>query len=278
MWFLIVIAAGVWLDVHLAHLREKRQEQWSREPHPQHLVHSHWTHVVWLVGMVWALIYFAGCGTKQPERQASTPNVVEAPRQGTLEYLDAKNGFRDLTFGSWVAVGMQFVNELDGLKVFSRPSDDLRIGAGRAEAILYGFYEGKLARVGIVTRGRSNSWAVREVLIEAYGSGTSWNSVLANYHGPNDPDNEITLGDILGGFARQKLAQQHEIRMAVINQLSEMAKKNSGDLWWNGRRIHLFYSEDNATQDATITFTSVEIQHQRDADEKTKTKKGVGDL
>lgn len=72
--------------------------------------------------------------------------------QGSLSYLDSKNGFRDLKFGSPISSSNGF--KLDGTtdalnKSYTRTTDKLSIGNTPLEAITYTAYNGKLARVNL---------------------------------------------------------------------------------------------------------------------------------
>ena len=109
-----------------------------------------------LAGATWA---------KEP---AAKPPVEPAP--GSLAYLDAKNGFRDVRFGSVPTKDMELAGVDGEEKIYIRPTDSLEIGGGTCEKILYVFHAGHLRAVSVTTEGWKNNRAIRESLHAAYGA------------------------------------------------------------------------------------------------------------
>ena len=105
---------------------------------------------------------------------------------GSIAYLDARNGFRDVTFGSSVSKypGMVLVERDGDMKVYKRPKDDLTLGEGRLQSILYFFYKDQLSEVMLETVGLVNSRAALAVLSHAYGPGGQANQFLETYVWP----------------------------------------------------------------------------------------------
>lgn len=92
----------------------------------------------------------------------------------SADALDAKYGFRDLKFETDTSAieGLVF-GEATPLKLLaSRPSDARKVGAATISRIDYGFYQGRLYEVTLVTKGLTNSHALREVLEGQFGEGT----------------------------------------------------------------------------------------------------------
>lgn len=91
---------------------------------------------------------------------------------GVLADLDARNGFRDTTFGTPPAAypGMVFARQDGPLAIYVRPGDELRMGmAIPLTYIVYGFYQSQLATVMIGAKGEVDAYAIISVLQEAYG-------------------------------------------------------------------------------------------------------------
>src|ERR1044071_5376805 len=76
-------------------------------------------------------------------------NEISAPKAGSLEYLDARYGFRDLKFEQAIeSCKTMVVLEDDGdMKFYTRQDDLLEQGGIKLKSIEYGFYKGKLACV-----------------------------------------------------------------------------------------------------------------------------------
>jgi hypothetical protein len=101
---------------------------------------------------------------------AKEPRPTPVP--GSVYYLDSKNGFRDLKFGSTPTKDMELARVDGDERIYQRPKDSLEIGDGKCKQILYVFYKNRLHTVQIVTGGRNNSRAVRDALYAAYGKPT----------------------------------------------------------------------------------------------------------
>lgn len=104
---------------------------------------------------------------------ASTALAAAAP-MGTIAYLDATYGFRDVRFDTPFASfhGLQPVaGPRSAGACYVRADEDLRLGDGDAEEIRYCFTDERLAAIEIRTRGRGDGAALREVLEAAYGPG-----------------------------------------------------------------------------------------------------------
>jgi len=112
--------------------------------------------VLTLAGVTWA---------KEP----SSKSAAE-PGPGSLAYLDAKNGFRDVRFGSAPTKDMELARVDGEEKIYVRPRDSLEIGGGTCKEILYVFHAGRLRAVSVSTEGWKNNRAVRESLHAAYGA------------------------------------------------------------------------------------------------------------
>ncbi len=108
----------------------------------------------------------------EPASGIQPTTVAPEPEPGSLAYLDAHNGFRELTFGEPPAPSMVLANEVGAKQYYTRPDDNLSLGAAHLEPLLYGFYKQRLQTVLIQTKGAANSHAIFEELQRAYGPGT----------------------------------------------------------------------------------------------------------
>jgi hypothetical protein len=115
------------------------------------------------------------------EIDAASRNRQAGPAPGTLSNLDAKNGFRDLTFGQPPTPEMRLEEDAGDTKSYVRATDDLTIGGAQLHYIHYHFYKNRLEAVFIRTKGYVNSVAIVEVLHQAYGKGNQPNQFMEKY-------------------------------------------------------------------------------------------------
>lgn len=94
---------------------------------------------------------------------------------GDLEALDAENGFRDARFGAPVESfdDLELISEngARGTRVYVRRDDALSLGDAALDGITYGFHQGRLYFVALLSSGRRNARAVLAELERAYGPG-----------------------------------------------------------------------------------------------------------
>lgn len=117
---------------------------------------------------VLAGLLLTGCEQKQPApkpvKKVKVAKAKPEPKQkpvkqpvavqpGTLQYLDAKNGFRDVDFGvsSDSLTGLVPVSEdaARRLKTFTRTGDELSLGDVPLQKIEYTFFDDKLCQVSL---------------------------------------------------------------------------------------------------------------------------------
>jgi hypothetical protein len=90
--------------------------------------------------------------------------------------LDEKYGFREMKFESDVSAYPDLVKlpveDANGpQQLYTRPSDQLKVGDATLSAIVYEFYNGKLATVTLETVGTNNTIALQDALRAQYGPG-----------------------------------------------------------------------------------------------------------
>jgi hypothetical protein len=102
---------------------------------------------------------------------------------GSLKYLDARNGFRDVTFGTPLSQypDMELAEDSHGIQTYKRPHENLQIGTIAVQQIGYSFYKNQLYAVIVIVKGSLNSSALLETLTHAYGAGTQPNPYMKHY-------------------------------------------------------------------------------------------------
>lgn len=149
-----------------------------------------------------------------------------------VKALDQKNGFRDLTFGVdtlAIAQRMQEPTKNPNTKIYSRPTDELKIGAAELKDIYYYFYKNQLSDIIIHTKGLVNSKAMLAALQANYGRGEQYNRFIENYNWAgrvvtmNYDENSIT-GDAVLFISSNPIGKQQRADEAAA------AKKAKGDL------------------------------------------------
>ena len=123
----------------------------------------------------------AATGLPDPSAGAEPSAGAREASPSSLAALDFKNGFRDLKFGEPPTHSMVLKDDAGDKKYYTRPEDDLSIGGGRANQLIYGFTNNRLSTILIQTNGMSNSRALLEVLRQAYGPGSQPDPSLPRY-------------------------------------------------------------------------------------------------
>lgn len=125
-----------------------------------------------------SVVSVSSCGRlARPITAADSPSAFASsaatanPPPGSLAYLDAKNGFRDLTFGDPPPEGMLTTEEDGGRRVYVRPDDELTIGDAHVRRMTYTFYRERFAAVRLHTTTLADGRALLAVLQQAFGPG-----------------------------------------------------------------------------------------------------------
>ncbi|MBC7449602.1 MAG: hypothetical protein H7330_16240 [Hymenobacteraceae bacterium] len=156
--------------------------------------------------------------------------TVGAAHAQSVADLDTKYGFRDLKFETDTSAIEGLVpSEATPLKLIaSRPADAKKIGGATISRIDYGFYQGRLYEVAIVTKGVTNSHALREVLESQFGEGTlvsaagqdrNWDGKLVRLAYREDP----AFHNATVRFTHKKLNEQ-------LQTAQKLVKKGASDL------------------------------------------------
>lgn len=109
-----------------------------------------------------------GCGGKTREFGV----VSDTALGGSVAYLDAMSGYRELPFGGGVTRDMKRAEKQDAQVTTSyvRSDEDGRVGAAKASAIRYVFFQNEFASVIIESSDRKNNEALLDALWKAFGS------------------------------------------------------------------------------------------------------------
>jgi len=116
-----------------------------------------------------------------PAMASDAPAAPPDVPMGSIAYLDARNGFRDMRFGDAPTPGMTLIEDGGDTKIYRRASDDLSIGSGRLSFLVYSFYKNRFCEAMLKTRGILDSQALLETFRAAYGPGYQANEFLPEY-------------------------------------------------------------------------------------------------
>jgi len=97
-----------------------------------------------------------------------------APDQmGHVHYLDYKNGFRGVKFGSPSSAipGLSLVSEKGSMKVYQKSGESLTLGACQLDHIYYHFVDDKFMGVSLFPKDIDDGQALREIFEIAFGDG-----------------------------------------------------------------------------------------------------------
>jgi hypothetical protein len=113
----------------------------------------------------------------KPAAASAHPAAKEpAPDQmGHVHYLDYKNGFRGVKFGSPSSAipGLNLVTERGSMKIYQKSGDTLTLGACQLDKILYHFVDDKFMGVSLFPKDVDDGQALREIFEIAFGEGAT---------------------------------------------------------------------------------------------------------
>jgi hypothetical protein len=109
---------------------------------------------------------------------ASAHPVAKEPapdQMGHVHYLDYKNGFRGVKFGSPSSAipGLNLVSEKGSMKIYQKSGDTLTLGACQLDKILYHFVDDKFMGVSLFPKDVDDGQALREIFEIAFGDGAT---------------------------------------------------------------------------------------------------------
>lgn len=150
--------------------------------------------------------------------------VAASALAGSIEDLDAKNGFRGIRLGCTVAeLGeVTSLGQKDGLDLYSSPPGQFSVGHISLKPIIYAVYKDQLMSIEVVPARLEDKDALIQVMTEAYGpptfSGTWIGKVVELYDEPT------------GGFRFSSQAIKKQWQADQEEAKKETAKKAASDL------------------------------------------------
>jgi hypothetical protein len=105
-----------------------------------------------------------------PAGKEPAPNEM-----GHVHYLDYKNGFRGVKFGSPSSAisGLSLVRESGPMKMYQKSGDTLTLGACTLDHIYYHFVDDKFMGVSLFPKDVDDGKALREIFEIAFGDGAT---------------------------------------------------------------------------------------------------------
>jgi hypothetical protein len=112
----------------------------------------------------------------KPQDKVAAHPVTKEPAEnerGHVHYLDYRNGFRGVKFGTPVSSfqGLELIRDTGATKIYRKTNDDLKIGEAQLEQIRYHFADDKFMGVSLFTKDESDGQALLVVFQLAYGNG-----------------------------------------------------------------------------------------------------------
>ena len=109
-------------------------------------------------------------GSAHPAAKEPAPDQM-----GHVHYLDYKNGFRGVKFGSPSSAipGLSLVRESGAMKMYQKSGDTLTLGACTLDHIYYHFVDDKFMGVSLFPKDVDDGIALREIFEIAFGEGAT---------------------------------------------------------------------------------------------------------
>jgi hypothetical protein len=118
-----------------------------------------------------------GQGNTVVAKAPTAPTKPDLPPSaiGHTHYLDFKNGFRGIPFGTPIGEFGQvtLVREVGPVKLYRRDAENLTLGDVQLSDAIHQFISGKYMGVSLYAKGRVNSGALQRLLEAAFGPGAS---------------------------------------------------------------------------------------------------------
>ena len=135
-----------------------------------------------VAGSAAALAATLAFGQDKPAAPAKKPMsahpAVKEPAEnemGHVHYLDHKNGFRGVKFGSPSSAipGLNLVTERGSMKIYQKSGDTLTIGVCQLDKILYHFVDDKFMGVSLFPKDIDDGKELRQIFEIAFGEGAT---------------------------------------------------------------------------------------------------------
>lgn len=110
---------------------------------------------------------------------------VASAHAGSVDVLDAEDGFRGARFGTPIESfqDLELISSrgAGGTRLYVRASEELRLGGAVLDGVTYGFYQGDLYFVALFTSGARNADAALAQLERVYGPGRKLDGATREY-------------------------------------------------------------------------------------------------
>jgi len=155
--------------------------------------------------------------TTMAPTSSTQPVVHDLPANvpGHTEFLDHKNGFRGVTFGTPISQfkNLEVLHDRGAIKAYRKTDEDLNLGSVTLISIVYVFVHDKFYAVSLHADGGYNGTNLLKIFQAAFGPGahpegtpnkTFWAGKVAGAHFYEDvqPNNEVR--GWIGGLELQK--------------------------------------------------------------------------
>jgi hypothetical protein len=166
-----------------------------------------------VIGVLGAQGVAQGGSTEMGKPTSSTQPVVHdlpANVPGHTEFLDYKNGFRGIAFGTPVGQfkNLEIVRDRGAVKGYRKTDEDLNIGAVTVTNIVYIFVHDKFYAVSIHADGGFNGTNLLKVFQAAFGAGA---------HPEGTPTKYYWAGKVAGAHFFEDVEPNHEVRGWIGN-------------------------------------------------------------
>jgi len=154
-----------------------------------------------------AVAQTSGTNDMAKPTSSTEPVVHELPPNvpGHTEFLDYKNGFRGIAFGTPVGQfkNLEIVHDRGAVKAYRKTDDDLNIGNVTLTSIVYVFVHDKFYAVSLHADGGYNGSNLLKVFQTAFGAGAR----------PDGPSSKyFWAGKVAGAHFYEDVEPNHEVR------------------------------------------------------------------
>ncbi len=145
--------------------------------------------------------------TMQAPTQPSQPVVHDLPANvpGHTEFLDHKNGFRGVTFGTPLSQfkNLEVLHDRGTIKAYRKTDDDMNLGNVTLTQIVYVFVHDKFYAVSLHADGGYNGTNLLKIFQAAFGPGA---------HPEGTPTKTFWAGKVAGAHFYEDVEPAHDVR------------------------------------------------------------------
>jgi hypothetical protein len=126
-------------------------------------------------GLAFAQDKPAAAPVKKPAAAHPAAKEPAENEMGHVHYLDYRNGFRGVKFGSPSSAipGLSLVREQGVMKIYQKSGDTLSIGDCQLDKILYHFVDDKFMGVSLFPKDADDGKALHQIFEIAFGAGAT---------------------------------------------------------------------------------------------------------